>query len=263
MILDTIIEQKKRELQLLHQKLPLEMLMAAVQAASPAKNFRQALLPPPHSGERPLLRVIAEIKKASPSKGVLCRDFDPVAIARTYEASGAAAISVLTDREFFQGDMEYLRQVRGATSIPLLNKDFIIDPYQIYRARLYGADAVLLIAAILNASQIARFRTIAQELSMSALVEVHSAEELKLVLASGAELIGINNRNLQTFEVSVDTTCQLLPAIPAGKIIVSESGINSRELMLGLAQQGVHAFLIGEVLMQSPDPGAALRLLLN
>jgi len=263
MILEDIIEHKKRELLLLQENRPLEMLMMDAQTALPSKNFKQALAQPPFSDDRHMLRVIAEIKKASPSKGVLCRDFDPVAIAQTYESSGAAAISVVTDMHFFQGDMEYLKQVRGVTTIPLLNKDFIIDPYQIYRARIYGADAVLLIAAILDDSQLSQYLNLAQKLAMSALVEVHTAEELGRVLATNAEIIGINNRNLKTFEVNIDTTRQLLPSIPAGRIVVSESGISSHDVMRALAQQGVHAFLIGEALVQSPDRAATLRLLLN
>lgn len=263
MILDDIIAHKEHELLLLKEERPLEALIPDVAAAPAVKDFKQALSRPRTQQGREIYRVIAEIKQASPSKGIMCRDFDPVAIARTYEACGAAAISVVTDRRFFQGDMEYLMQVRRVTSIPLLNKDFIIDPYQIYRARISGADAVLLIAAILSSGQLSGYLKLVKDLAMSALVEVHTAEELARVLATDAEIIGINNRNLRTFEVNIDTTRRLLPSVPAGRIVVSESGIATREVMRDLAGQGVHAFLIGEALMQSEDRGTALRLLLN
>lgn len=210
------------------------------------------------------LRVIAEIKKASPSKGILREDFEPVAIAKTYEACGAAAISVLTDNRFFQGSIDYLRAVRSVSTLPILMKDFIIDPYQLYQARACGADAVLLIAAILDRNRLSALIEMSGSLGLAALVEIHSAEELATALAANADIIGINNRDLKTFQVTVETTRRLAPLISPGKLIVSESGIDSREMMRALAEDaGVHAFLVGEALMRSPDIGAALRSLLN
>jgi indole-3-glycerol phosphate synthase len=263
MILDDIIANKKIELACWQREQPIEMLRQDLPAASPIRNFRQALAPSPAASGGQPLRVIAEIKKASPSKGVLRHDFDPVAIAQAYESYGAAAISVLTDSRFFQGSIEYLRWVRAVTTVPLLMKDFIIDPYQLYQARIYGADAVLLITAILSQSQLSQFLSLAASLDLSALVEVHSSDDLTKALAANAEIVGINNRDLSTFQVTVETTRCLTPLIGPGILVVSESGIASREIMISLAEQGVHAFLIGEALMRSRDIGAALRSLLN
>jgi indole-3-glycerol phosphate synthase len=262
MILDDIIANKRMELARWQRERPLENLKRDVLTAPPVRNFTQALLPPDVGATR-IFRVIAEVKKASPSKGVLREDFDPVKIAATYQSCGAAAISVLTDRNYFQGDLEYLKQVREATVVPLLMKDFIIDPYQLYQARMHGADAVLLIAAILSAGRLSRFLGLAAGLGLSSLVEVHSRDDLKKALAADALIIGINNRDLKTFEVSVETTRRLAPLVGPGKIIVSESGIHSKEVMASLVRQGVHAFLIGEALMRAEDMGSALRSLLN
>ncbi len=264
MILDTIVANKQIELEQWKRERPMELLSRDLPSAYPMRNFRQALEPHRTSGGEISLRVIAEIKKASPSKGVLREDFDPVAIAKTYEACGAAAISVLTDNRFFQGRIEYLSAVRSVTSLPILMKDFIIDPYQLYQARAGGADAVLLIAAILDRNRLSALIEKAASIGLAALVEIHSAEELATALAAKADIIGINNRDLQTFQVTVDTTRRLAPQISPGKLIVSESGIDSREMMHSLAAEaGIHAFLVGEALMRAPDIGAALRSLLN
>jgi len=262
MILDDIISNKRSELAHWLQDRPLALLMSEAAKAPSPKDFRQALLQTdPAGGQR--FRIIAEVKKASPSRGVIREDFDPVAIAKIYEAGGAAAVSVLTDKLFFQGGIEYLRQIRAATTLPLLMKDFIIDPYQIYLARTCGADAVLLIAALLDADRLAEFLQLVQTLGMHALVEVHSEDELAKALAAKAQIVGINNRDLRTFKVTAETTRRLAPLVGPGKIVVSESGIDSREIMLSLAQAGVHAFLIGEALMRAKDIGKALRSFTN
>jgi indole-3-glycerol phosphate synthase len=262
MILDDIISNKRSEIAHWLQDRPLSMLMSEAASAPPLRNFRQALVQPDPSGNQ-RLRIIAEVKKASPSRGVIREDFDPVAIARTYEAAGAAAVSVLTDKQFFQGGIEYLKQVRAATTVPLLMKDFIIDPYQIYLARTCGADAVLLIAGLHDADRLSEFLNLVHSLGMQALVEVHSEDELAKALAANAHIVGINNRDLRTFKVAAETTRRLAPLIGPGKIVVSESGIDSREVMLSLAQAGVHAFLIGEALMRAKDIGTTLRSFIN
>jgi indole-3-glycerol phosphate synthase len=263
MILDQIVANKQIELARWKQERPIEMLSQHILAAPPCRNFKQALQPSRADGRNMPLRVIAEIKKASPSKGVLRDDFDPVAIAKTYEACGAAAISVLTDSRFFQGSIAYLAAVRSVTTVPILMKDFIIDPYQLYQARVCGADAVLLIAAILNPGRLSELIGVAAGLGLDALVEIHSTDDLTKALDASAGIIGINNRDLTTFQVTVDTTRRLAPLIGFGKLVVSESGIDSREMMISLTEQGVHAFLIGEALMRSQDVGAALQALLN
>jgi indole-3-glycerol phosphate synthase len=264
MILDEIVANKHIELAQWKRERPMELLSRDLPAAPSNRDFKQALQPLRAAGGNMSLRVIAEIKKASPSKGVLREEFEPVAIAKIYEACGAAAISVLTDKRFFRGSIEYLSAVRSVTSLPILMKDFIIDPYQLYQARACGADAVLLIAAILDRNRLSALIEMAASLGLAALVEIHSASELATALAANAEIIGINNRDLKTFQVTVDTTRRLAPLISPGKLIVSESGIDSREMMRSLAEEaGVHAFLVGEALMRSPDIGAALRSLLN
>ncbi len=264
MFIDEIIANKQIELTRWKRERPIEMLIRELPGAAPRRNFRQVLQPSRAADGTSALRVIAEIKKASPSKGVLRDNFDPVAIAKVYETCGAAAISVLTDRRFFQGGLEYLSAVRAVTTVPILMKDFIIDPYQLYQARVYGADAVLLIAALLDPGRLAELSETAAGLGLSALVEIHSDDDLNRALAANAEIVGINNRDLRTFQVTVETTRRLAPRIGPGKLVVSESGIDSRELMLSLAEEaGVHAFLVGEALMRSRDLGAALRSLLN
>jgi indole-3-glycerol phosphate synthase len=214
--------------------------------------------PPPAT-----ISLIAEVKKASPSAGVICPDFDPVRIARAYERASASAISVLTDREFFQGNIEYLQQIRAAVSLPLLRKDFIIEELQIHEAAAYGADAVLLIAAILDDKQLREFRAVAEHLQMSALVEVHDETELDRALAAGAHLVGINNRNLATFTVSLATTEKLAARIPSDRLIVAESGIHTRADVERVARAGAKAILVGESLMRSGDIAGKVKELLG
>lgn len=202
--------------------------------------------------------VIAEVKKASPSKGVLRADFQPADIAASYARHGAAALSVLTDERFFQGSAEYLRQARAACELPVLRKDFMVDPYQVFEARAMGADCILLIAACLDDAQMADLEAQALALGMAVLVEVHDGAELDRALRLATPLVGINNRNLRTFEVTLDTTLGLLGRLPADRLLVTESGILGRADVLRMRAAGVHAFLVGEAFMRAPDPGAAL-----
>ena len=206
--------------------------------------------------------VIAEIKKASPSKGILREDFRPAEIAQSYASHGAACLSVLTDVQFFQGADEYLRQARAACTLPVLRKDFIVDPYQIVAARAMGADCILLIVSALDQSQLNDFEACAQDLGMDVLVEVHDARELDMALQMKTPLLGINNRNLRTFETSLHNTIDLLPRIPAGKRVVTESGILRPEDVQLMRQHAVHAFLVGEAFMRAPDPGEELARLI-
>ncbi|HWT72642.1 MAG TPA: indole-3-glycerol phosphate synthase TrpC [Oxalicibacterium sp.] len=205
--------------------------------------------------------VIAEVKKASPSKGVLRADFQPAAIAASYERHGAACLSVLTDIQFFQGAPDYLKQARAACAIPVLRKDFIVDPYQIYEARSWGADCILLIVAALDHGLMAELEACAHELGMNVLVEVHSGEELTAALRLKTALLGINNRNLRTFETSLQNTIDLLPRIPSDKLVVTESGILAPDDVKKMRDANVHAFLVGEAFMRAADPGAELQRL--
>jgi indole-3-glycerol phosphate synthase len=205
--------------------------------------------------------VIAEVKKASPSKGVLREAFDPPAIAASYELAGAACLSVLTDRPFFQGDPDYLVAARNACSLPALRKEFIIDPYQVAESRALGADAILLIVAALEDPQMADLEAAAHALGMDVLVEVHDGAELDRALRLRTPLIGINNRNLRNFSVTLDTTINLLPRVPADRLVVTESGILVQRDVAHMRARGVHAFLVGEAFMRAPDPGAALTAL--
>ena len=207
--------------------------------------------------------IIAEIKQASPSKGTLAHRFDPEAIAQRYAAGGAAALSVLTDTEFFQGSLADLETARAAVSVPVLRKDFTIDAFHVIEAAAHGADAILLIAAILEESELRSLRELAAGFHMDALVEVHDESELEAALASGARIVGVNNRNLHTFEVTLETSLRLASKIPAGIVKVAESGIHSRSAVAQLEEAGFHAFLIGEHLMKAADPAAALRGLLS
>ena len=207
--------------------------------------------------------VIAEVKKASPSKGVLREDFRPAEIAQSYERGGASCLSVLTDVQFFQGATEYLQQARAACALPVIRKDFIVDPYQVYEARAMGADAILLIVAALDHGLMAELEACAMELGMDVLVEVHDGDELTAALRLKTQLLGINNRNLRTFEVTLDTTLGLLPRIPAERLVVTESGILKPEDVKRMRAADVHAFLVGEAFMRAPDPGTELRRLFD
>jgi indole-3-glycerol phosphate synthase len=207
--------------------------------------------------------VIAEVKKASPSKGVLRADFRPADIAQSYENGGAACLSVLTDVQFFQGSPEYLKQARAACDLPVIRKDFIVDPYQVYEARAMGADAILLIVAALDHGLMADLEACAQELGMDVLVEVHDGDELDAALKLKTRLLGINNRNLRTFEVTLDTTIGLLPRIPTERLVVTESGILAPADVKRIRDANVHAFLVGEAFMRAPDPGTELRRLFD
>lgn len=257
MILDTIIENKKIEVEKSKVSLPLESLIGGIANIRPPRDFYEAI---DHGGQ---LRVIAEIKKASPSKGVLRGDFDPVKIALGYAGSGASALSVLTDEKFFMGSLTYLRAVRDAVDIPLLRKDFIIDPYQVYEARLYGADALLLIVSALGQDALRGLLALTRSLGMDAVVEVHDEEELGRALDAGSRIIGINNRDLRTFEVDLGVSARLARMIPGGVIAIAESGISSGADIKRLRDQGVHVFLIGETFMKASDPGAELKNLIS
>jgi len=260
-ILETIVEQKKLEV----AKLPVRVIAAgdlrdAVLERSETRDFLAALRKP-RSGD---IALIAEVKKASPSKGVICEDFDPVKIAKEYEAAGASCLSVLTDEKFFQGSLDYLRQIRAAVELPLLRKDFIIDERQILEAIEWGADAILLIVAILDNSRLKRFHDLAVEAGLAVLVEVHDEAELNRALGIGAELIGVNNRNLKTFEVDLATTERLAKKTPlSNKLLVAESGIFTRTDVERLKQCGAGAILVGESLMRGGNITAKVHELLS
>lgn len=245
MILDKIVAQKKEEVALLKRRGICLPDSYRDWQPDQTRGFRRELLA--YSG----VSVIAEVKKASPSKGVICSDFDPVRIAVNYQKNGAQALSVLTDEGFFQGSLLFMMQARQAVSLPVIRKDFIIDPLQIDEARMHGADAILLISAILETSRIKEYKEQAASLGMDALVEVHDEEDLQKALAAGSELIGINNRNLRDFSVDINTTFRLQKLIPAGIPVVSESGLKSLEDMQKLKEAGVDAALIGETLMRA------------
>jgi indole-3-glycerol phosphate synthase len=257
MILDEIISNKKEELAETKRRIPFPELKATISGAEPVRGFERAL------AEGKDIRLIAEVKKASPSKGVIRGDFDPVEIAKTYARAGAACVSVLTESRYFQGKLEYLRAIRNAVSAPLLRKDFIIDEYQIFEARAAGADAMLLIAACLEQRQIEDFLGRAKELGLDVLVESHTYKELDRSLRAGASLVGINNRDLSTFAVSLQTTLDLLKDVPEDRIVVSESGIKTRDDVLLLRKSGVDAILVGESLMREKDMGKKVKQLLG
>jgi indole-3-glycerol phosphate synthase len=252
-ILARIVEHKKDELARVSDSVPVLEKLANAALAS-RRDFARAL-----RSKSPA--IISEIKKASPSKGILSPNFNPTAIAKSYEAGGAAALSVLTDRQFFQGSLADLQAARSSVSIPALRKDFTIDRYQVLEAAAAGADAILLIAAILSEREMRDLRELAATYGIASLVEVHEAEELNAALASGAEIIGVNNRNLHTFEVTLETSLRLAERIPSSALKVTESGIETREQVRELQQAGYHAFLVGEHLMRSGDPSAALKAL--
>lgn len=254
-ILRKIVARKREEILERAQRVSLSQLVDAVSGAPEPRGFADAIAGRIASG-RP--GVIAEIKKASPSKGVLREDFRPAEIARSYASHGAACLSVLTDVDFFQGSDDYLRQARGACSLPVIRKDFIVDPYQVYEARVIGADCILLIVACLDDEQLRQLNDLAHELGMDVLVEVHDAGELERALKITNRLVGINNRDLRTFEVSLDTTLDLLSRIPADRIVVTESGILSPADVRLMRERDVNAFLVGEAFMRAPDPGVKL-----
>ena len=251
MILDKIIETKKTEVEQLKRQTTISALEKTIAQLEPCRDFRQAI-----SGDA--CAIIAEVKCASPSRGRFIVDFDPVRIAGVYEENGAAAISVLTDKKYFAGHKNYLTQIRQHVGLPILRKDFIIDPLQIYETRAIGADAVLLIVHVLM-DKLAQFIAAAENVGLSALVEVHTKAELDLALAADAEIIGINNRNLDTFVTDIDTSRKLRAQIPEGKIVVAESGIMARADIECLMQANIHVFLIGEALITAPDIGKKLR----
>lgn len=254
-ILDRIVASKRNEIAAAKQREPLAALSRRLTNAPSPRDFLASLLQGPGIG------VIAEVKKASPSAGVMRHDFDPVAIARTYEAAGANCLSVLTDEPFFQGKPEYLQAIRQAVSLPLLRKDFILDEYQVMEARVWGADAVLLIAEILDDARLRSLFTAIEDLGMHALVELYDPENLPRVLHAGAKLVGINNRDLRSFVTSLDQTLSLAPKVPVDRCLISESGIRTADDIRRLKAAGVKAVLIGETFMRSGDIGGTLQSL--
>jgi len=256
-ILDEIVVSKRREVAASRLRLPIEELETQAAEAPPVRDFRASL-----AGPGPI-QLIAEVKKASPSAQVIRADFDPIAIARAYQAHGAACLSVLTDAPYFQGHLSYLARVRASVAIPLLRKDFLIDEYQVVEARMAGADAVLLIAEILDDDRLASLLAMARRWGMAALVEFHDEANLPRVLASGADLIGINNRDLHHFRTDLDLTLRLRDQIPPGVVLVAESGIKTRADVERLESAGVSAILVGESLMRQDDIGLAVERLLG
>jgi indole-3-glycerol phosphate synthase len=257
-ILNKIVSVKRTEVQAAQDRKPLAAVRADAESRVLTRGFEAAMRARVAAGHS---AVIAEIKKASPSRGVLREDFVPADIAQSYAEHGAACLSVLTDRQFFQGSVDYLKQARASCQLPVLRKDFLVDAYQVYESRAMGADAVLLIAACLDDAQMADFEAIARGLFMDVLVEVHDAQELERALRLRTGLIGINNRDLRTFETSLDTTLALQSQVPADRLLVTESGILTPADVARMTDAGVHAFLVGEAFMRAPDPGAALAQL--
>ena len=254
-ILEKILATKRSEIAAAMSETPLAAMQARAQAMEPPRDFVAALRDKIAAGAA---AVIAEIKKASPSKGVIRADFRPAEIAASYEQGGAACLSVLTDAQYFQGDPQYLQQARAACHLPVLRKDFMIDPYQVYEARAMGADCILLIVAALDLPRMHELERIAHDLGMAVLVEVHDGDELGLALQLDTPLLGINNRNLRTFDVTLDTTLDLLSRIPSQRMVVTESGIFTPQDVAHMRDNGVHAFLVGEAFMRAPEPGLEL-----
>ena len=257
-ILDKITTVKHQEVAAAKKRKSLEAVRADAESRVLTRDFVGAIRAKIAAGQS---AVIAEIKKASPSKGVLRADFEPADIAQSYTECGAACLSVLTDKDFFQGSSDYLRQARASCPLPVLRKDFMVDAYQIYESRVMGADAILLIAACLTDTQMAEFEYIARSLDMAILVEVHDAAELQRSLKLKTPLIGINNRNLKTFEVTLDTTIALLADVPKDRMLVTESGISTPADVARMRDAGINAFLVGEAFMRASDPGEALAKL--
>ncbi|HSE87136.1 MAG TPA: indole-3-glycerol phosphate synthase TrpC [Candidatus Binatia bacterium] len=254
--LATIVEHVKKQVKRRQREVPPSVLRERSLFHTPTRGFARSL-----TGSA--RRIIAEVKRASPSQGLIRENCDPIAIAKDYASYGASAISVLTEERFFQGSLLYLEQIRSAVNVPLLRKDFIVDPYQLTEARSYGADAVLFIAALLDPSVLHELREQATALSLDSLVEVHTEVELNAAVKAGAQLVGINNRDLNTFEVSLATTEKLAPLVPVGVLAVCESGIDRVEQIRRVEKLGVHVFLIGESLMRAAQPGKKLRELLE
>jgi len=256
MILDRIIKNKRLEVENSKKSLPLEHLVKGIENLEDTKGFCDSLK---HDGS---VKVIAEIKCASPSKGVLREDFDHVGISKSYAKNGASAISVLTDTRFFKGSYKHLTDVRNTVDVPLLRKDFIIDPYQVYESRYYGADAILLIVSALDLEILKQLLELARSLNMEAVVEVHDEAELEKAIDAGCRIVGINNRDLKSFDVSLEVSMRLAKLIPEGNIVISESGISSIEDIEKLASVGINVFLIGETFMKAADPGHELKRIL-
>jgi indole-3-glycerol phosphate synthase len=256
-ILEKIVSRKREEVAQARQRVPFAAVRALAEQGSGSKrDFAQSIRARVSVGQS---AVIAEIKKGSPSRGVIRTQFDPVQIARSYERAGAACLSVLTDAPFFQGCPEDLQAARAACSLPVLRKDFLVDPYQVYEARAMGADCILLIAACLDGALLREMEDVAHGLGMAVLPEVHDRTELERALGLRTPLVGINNRNLRTFDVSLSVTLDMLAQVPPGKIVVTESGISSLEDARVMRDQGVNAFLVGEAMLQFADPGRGLR----
>ena len=254
-ILNKIIATKHDEIAALMRAKPLSVLRAAAESQRDIRDFAGAIEMKISTGKS---AVIAEVKKASPSKGILRENFLPAAIARSYESGGAACLSVLTDAPYFQGSAAYLKQARAVCELPVLRKDFIVDAYQVYESRAMGADCILLIVGALELQQMQALEALAHELGMAVLVESHDATELEAALTLETSLIGINNRDLRTFNVSLSTTIELLKMVPSGKRVITESGILSHADVALMREHEVHAYLVGEAFMRAPDPGAAL-----
>ncbi len=255
-VLARIVAVKRAEIAAAKQRVAPGEMERRARAAPPPRDFTGALRAKVAAGAA---AVIAEVKRASPSKGLLRADFDPSSIARSYEKGGAACMSVLTDKEFFQGADEHLEEARGACLLPVLRKDFMLEPYQVFESRALGADCILLIAAALSRAAMLELEGTAAALGMAVLVEVHDGDELDAALALKTPLLGINNRNLRTFETRLETTLDLLPRVPRGRLLVTESGILAPADVTRMREHGVHAFLVGEAFMRAPDPGTALR----
>ena len=254
-MLNRIIAEKREEVAQRKRSLPLSTLKERMAQCQAPLDFVAAI-----SGDS--TRLIAEVKRASPSRGILCPDFDPMALAKTYAQAGAAAISVLTEVNYFEGGLDHLVAIRKEVRLPLLRKDFIFDPYQVYESRAYGADALLLIVAILSQEQLEELLSLSRNLGLRCLVEVHNESEVERALSSGAEIIGVNNRDLNTFKVDINTTHRLRPLIPQGRIVVSESGINSRGDVEKLKEWGVRAVLVGEALVTADDVPTKMKELI-